>query len=91
MAILSTNGEGKGNVSFEVDTNPPDGSETLRRVAVRVRRVPNPLYLAIAWDLPLKPGLGPGAPLLSGPGMSAKKAPETATSSSWGTVKALYR
>jgi len=54
VAVLSTNGQGKGNVHVEVDTNPPAGSTTLRRVAVRVRRAPNPLYLAVAWDLPLK-------------------------------------
>ena len=59
VATLSTNEQGKGNVNVEVATNPPEGSTTLRRVAVRVRRAPNPLYLAVGWDLPLKPGVGP--------------------------------
>ncbi len=54
IATLTTNRQGKGNVHVQVDIFPPFGSETLRRVAVRVRRVPNPLYVAIAWDLPLK-------------------------------------
>lgn len=56
VAVLSTNEQGKGNVFVMVDTNPPEGSATLRRVAVRVRRAPNPLYLAVAWDTTLKPG-----------------------------------
>ncbi len=54
IATLTTNGQGKGNVHVQVGIFPPDGSETLRRVAVRVRRIPNPLYVAIAWDVPLK-------------------------------------
>lgn len=54
IATLTTNGQGKGNVQVQVDVNPPEGSTTLRRVAVRVRRAPDPLYLAVAWDLPLK-------------------------------------
>ena len=56
IATLSTNGKGKGNVHVQVDFNPPAGSDTLRRVAFRVRRSgpPNILYVAIAWDLPLK-------------------------------------
>jgi hypothetical protein len=54
IATLTTNGQGKGNVQVQVDLNPPPGSSTLRRVAVRVRRAPDPLYLAVAWDLPLK-------------------------------------
>jgi hypothetical protein len=54
ITTLSTNGQGKGNVQVEVDINPPAGSTTLRRVAFRVRRVPNPLYVAVAWDIPLK-------------------------------------
>jgi hypothetical protein len=54
IATLSTNGRGKGNVQVQVDVNPPAGSQTLRRVAVRVRRAPDPLYLAVAWDIPLK-------------------------------------
>lgn len=54
IATLTTNGQGKGNVQVQVQINPPEGSTTLRRVAFRVRRAPDPLYLAIAWDLPLK-------------------------------------
>ena len=54
IATLTTNAQGKGNVHVEVDLNPPAGSSMLRRVAVRARRAPNPLYVAVAWDLPLK-------------------------------------
>lgn len=54
VATLSTNGQGKGNAQVQVEIDPPAGSNTLRRVAVRVRRAPDPLYVAIAWDLPLK-------------------------------------
>jgi hypothetical protein len=54
VATLTTNAQGKGNVQVQVDVDPPEGSTTLRRVAVRVRRAPDPLYLAVAWDLPLK-------------------------------------
>jgi hypothetical protein len=54
IATLSTNGQGKGNVQVQVDVNPPAGSPTLRRVAVRVRKAPDPLYVAVAWDIPLK-------------------------------------
>ena len=54
IATLVTNGQGKGNVQVQVDIHPPAGSGTLRRVAVRVRKAPDPLYLAVAWDLPLK-------------------------------------
>jgi len=54
IAILSTNGQGKGNVQVQVDINPPAGSQTIRRVAFRVRREPDPLYLAVAWDILLK-------------------------------------
>ena len=54
IATLTTNGQGKGNVQVQVDITPPAGSQTLRRVAVRVRRTPDPLYLAVAWDIPLK-------------------------------------
>jgi hypothetical protein len=54
IATLSTNGQGKGNVQVQVDVNPPAGTSTLRRVAIRVRKAPDPLYLAVAWDLPLK-------------------------------------
>ncbi len=54
IATLSTNGQGKGNVQVQVDINPPAGSKTLRRVAIRVRKAPDPLYVAVAWDIPLK-------------------------------------
>ena len=54
IATLSTNGQGRGNVQVQVDIHPAAGSNTLRRVAIRVRRAPNPLYLAVAWDIPLK-------------------------------------
>jgi hypothetical protein len=54
IATLTTNGQGKGNVQVQVDINPAAGANTLRRVAVRVRKAPDPLYLAVAWDLPLK-------------------------------------
>ena len=54
IAILRTNGQGRGNVQVQVEINPADGDETLRRVAVRVRRSPNPLYVAVGWDIPLK-------------------------------------
>jgi len=54
IALLSTNGQGKGNVQVQVDINPPDGSHTLRRVAIRVRSAPDPVYVAVAWDIPLK-------------------------------------
>lgn len=54
VAFLHTNGQGKGNAQVQVTVNPPEGSTTLRRVAVRVRRTPNPTYVAVGWDLPLK-------------------------------------
>ena len=54
IATLYTNGQGKGNVQVQVDINPPAGSSTLRRVAIRVRKSPDPLYVAVAWDIPLK-------------------------------------
>ena len=54
IATLSTNGQGKGNVQIQVEVNPPPGSQTIRRFALRVRRAPDPLYLAVAWDIPLK-------------------------------------
>lgn len=54
IAVLTTNGQGKGNIQVQVDINPPAGSNTLRRVAIRVRRAPDPLYVAVAWDIPLK-------------------------------------
>jgi hypothetical protein len=56
VATLTTNGQGKGNVQIRVDVGPPSGSTTLRRVAFRVRRPgpPQILYVAVAWDIPLK-------------------------------------
>jgi hypothetical protein len=54
IALLSTNGSGKGNVQVQVDINPPAGDKTLRRVAIRVRRAPDPVIVAVAWDIPLK-------------------------------------
>lgn len=54
IATLTTNGQGKGNVQVQIDINPPEGSTTLRRLAFRVRRAPDPLYVAVAWDVPLK-------------------------------------
>jgi hypothetical protein len=56
IATLSTNGQGKGNVQAKIELDPPADSSKLRRVAVRVRRPgpPNILYIAVAWDLPLK-------------------------------------
>ena len=54
IATLSTNGQGKGNVQVQVDLNPPPRARLLRRVAIRVRRAPDPVYLAIVWDIPLK-------------------------------------
>lgn len=54
IATLSTNGQGTGNIQVQLDITPPPGTDTLRRVAVRIRRAPNPLYVAIAWDVPLK-------------------------------------
>ena len=56
IATLTTNAEGNGNVHVQVDINPPADSNTLRRVAFRVRRPgpPSVLYVAVAWDIPLK-------------------------------------
>ena len=56
IATLSTNGQGKGNVKVQVNITPGAASNTLRRVAFRVRRPgpPNILYLAVVWDVPLK-------------------------------------
>ena len=56
IATLSTNAQGKGNVQVQVDIKPSANFNSLRRVAIRVRRPgpPNILYLAVAWDLPLK-------------------------------------
>jgi len=56
VATLSTNAQGKGNVELRVNIDPPAGSNTIRRVAFRARRPgpPNILYVAVAWDIPLK-------------------------------------
>ena len=56
IATLTTNSEGNGNAHVVVLPSPPGDDATLRRVAVRVRRTtpPNLLYLAVAWDVPLK-------------------------------------
>lgn len=54
IATLVTNGQGRGNVQVQAEISPPAGTDTLRRVAVRVRRAPNPVYVAVAWDVPLK-------------------------------------
>ena len=56
IGTLSTNGQGKGNAQVQMDIDPSAGSKTLRRVAFRVRQTgPSGfLYLAVAWDVPLK-------------------------------------
>lgn len=56
IATLTTNSQGNGNVNVHVDVSPQEGDTTLRRVAFRVRKTtpPNVLYLAVAWDIPLK-------------------------------------
>jgi hypothetical protein len=56
IGVLSANDEGKGNFHGHLDIDPPAGSTTLRRVAVRVRRPgpPQILYIAVIWDIPLK-------------------------------------
>jgi len=56
IATLTTNAQGKGNLQVQLDTNPSGDSTTIRRVAIRLRRPtpPNLLYLAVAWDVPLK-------------------------------------
>lgn len=54
VAVVRTNGQGQGNTKVQVGIIPPAGSTTLRRVAIRVRRAPNPVYVAVGWDLPLK-------------------------------------
>jgi len=100
IATLSTNGQGKGNVQVQVAINPPAGTETLRRVAIRVRRPPNPLYVAVAWDIPLKlnrafvgPQLGTRASAYSGYVKMTGEDPNALADEahSWGAIKALYR
>jgi hypothetical protein len=56
VATLTTNEDGNGNASVRLNVMPHEGETTLRRVAVRVRKTtpPNVLYLAVAWDVPLK-------------------------------------
>jgi len=56
VATLTTNEDGNGNASVRLNVMPHEGETTLRRVAVRVRKTtpPNLLYLAVAWDVPLK-------------------------------------
>jgi len=56
IATLTTNSQGNGNAHVQVDVDPTADDATLRRVAVRIRRTtpPNLLYLAVAWDVPLK-------------------------------------
>ena len=56
IATLYTNGQGKGNIEVIVNLDPPPNSGTVRRVAVRLRRPgpPNVVYIALAWDVPLK-------------------------------------
>ena len=56
IATLYTNGQGKGNIEVIVNLDPPSNSGTVRRVAVRLRRPgpPNVVYIALAWDVPLK-------------------------------------
>jgi len=56
VATLVTNGQGKGNATVRLAIDPPTGSMAVRRVAVRVRRPgpPQLLYVAVAWDIPLK-------------------------------------
>jgi hypothetical protein len=43
-----------GNVQIHVEINPTEGDETLRQVAVRVRRLPSPFYVAVGRNIPLK-------------------------------------
>jgi hypothetical protein len=56
IGILSTNGQGNGNFQGRMDIDPPADSDVIRRVAVRVRKPgpPNIVYVAVAWDVPLK-------------------------------------
>jgi hypothetical protein len=58
IATLYTNEQGKGNIEVAVNIDPPQNSGTVRRVAVRLRRPgpPNVVYIAVAWDVPLKGG-----------------------------------
>lgn len=56
IATLYTNGQGAGNIEVIVNLDPQPNSSTVRRVAVRLRRPgpPNVIYIALAWDVPLK-------------------------------------
>jgi len=56
VATITTNSQGNGNAHVQVRPMPADSDATLRRVAFRVRKStpPNVLYLAVAWDVPLK-------------------------------------
>ena len=56
IATLYTNGQGAGNIEVIVNFDPQPNSGTVRRVAVRLRRPgpPNVVYIALAWDVPLK-------------------------------------
>lgn len=56
VATLTTNEDGNGNANVHVNVMPNEGETTLRRVAFRVRKTtpPNVVYLAVAWDVPLK-------------------------------------
>jgi hypothetical protein len=56
IATLYTNGQGAGNIEVTVNLDPQPNSGTVRRVAVRLRRPgpPNIVYVALAWDVPLK-------------------------------------
>jgi hypothetical protein len=56
VATLTTDEDGNGNASVRLNVMPHEGETTLRRVAFRLRKTtpPNLLYLAVAWDVPLK-------------------------------------
>jgi len=43
-----------GNGQVKVAVDPPEGSTTVRRVTVRVRRASNPVYVEVGWDLAMK-------------------------------------
>ena len=56
IATLYTNEQGAGNIEVIVNLDPQPNSGTVRRVAVRLRKPspPNVVYIALAWDVPLK-------------------------------------
>jgi hypothetical protein len=54
LTTFTTNNQGKGNFQVQLDIDPPEGSTTLRRIAIRLQSDPEPLYVAVAWDIPLK-------------------------------------